>query len=318
VGLGFHPFATREDLPRVPKLRYAMMEDYLPTRGRLAIDMMLRTATVQANYDYESEEDALRKLRLSLRIQPIVTAMFANSPWVEGEATGERSHRARVWLEMDPDRSGLLPFAWHEARSFRDYVEWALDVPMFLIKRGNRVRRNTGQTFRAFLRDGLDGERATDADWQTHLNTLFPEVRLKRTLEVRGADGQGTPLTCALPALFKGLLYDREALDALEALTTNLDFDTVQAARADIAGRALRAKLGRRDVAEWANDLLDVAERGLARQARTNRQGEDERVHLRRLRELAAAAQCPADVLLDDVGAGAGFHERVLNEARVE
>jgi glutamate--cysteine ligase len=299
LGLGFHPFARREDLEWVPKLRYGVMRSYLPTRGAHGLDMMLRTSTVQANFDFTSEADALRKLQISLRLSPVVSAMFANSPFVEGRPTGERSHRVRVWLDVDPDRSGLLPFAWSDrALGFRDYVEWALDVPMFLVKRGGRIVANTGQPFRAFLRDGFEGHRATESDWTTHLNTLFPEVRLKRTLEVRGADGQPEDTVVALPALWKGIFHDTSALAAAEALASRLHFDEVEAARPSIGHRALRARLQGRDVAAWAGDLLEIAEAGLERIADLDAEGRDERIHLAALRALIDAGESPADRLL--------------------
>jgi glutamate--cysteine ligase len=185
LGVGFHPFATVDELPRVPKLRYPVMEQYLPTRGARGLDMMKRTCTVQANMDFESEADAMRKLRVSLRLQPIITAMFSNSPWHEGQHRGRLGERADVWLNMDPERTGLLPFAWTEGATYQDYVTWALQAPMFLVLREGRVVHNTGQRFAEFLADGYEGTRATLLDWETHLNTLFPEVRLKRTLEIR-------------------------------------------------------------------------------------------------------------------------------------
>ncbi|MFW5921573.1 MAG: glutamate--cysteine ligase [Polyangiales bacterium] len=318
LGLGFHPFARREELPWVPKLRYSIMREYLPTRGSMALDMMQRTCTVQANVDYSDEDDAMRKLRVSLRASPIITAMLANSPWVEGKPTGERSHRARVWLDVDPDRAGMLPFAWSSSAGYRDYVEWALDAPMFLLKRDGQVIDNTEQTFRRFMQDGKNGHHATMADWETHLNTLFPEVRLKRTIELRGVDGQATELTCAMPALWKGLLYDERALERAEALLEKLSYEEVEAVRPAVAEHALRAGLAGRAVADWAGDLLDIAHGGLARLSNLNSNGDDERLHLRRLTSLVAEGKCPADVLVEQVGDDADFRERVLHEARIE
>jgi glutamate--cysteine ligase len=299
LGLGFQPFARREDLPWVPKLRYPIMRSYLPTRGTLAVDMMLRTCTVQSNHDYASETDAMRKLRVSLRVQPLVTAMFANSPLVEGRLTGERTHRGAVWLDVDPDRSGLLPFAWSDQARFVDYVQWALDIPMFLVKRGDRVLHNTGQTFRAFWSDGFEGERATREDWLTHLNTLFPEVRLKKTLEMRGADAQRGVLLPALPALWKGLLHDDEALSALETLGARWDHDALEAARPSIARDGLKAPLAGRDVGEWAMDVLGFAEAGLRRLGCLDAEGRDETVHLAPLRALLERGRTPADVVIE-------------------
>ena len=301
LGLGFHPFARQEDLPWVPKLRYGVMREYLPTKGRYAHDMMRRTATVQANFDFESEADAMTKLRVGVRLGPIVTAMFANSPWVEGAATGERTRRSRVWTSVDPDRTGLLPFLWRDDAGYRAYVEWALDAPMFMVKRGGKVVANTGQTFRAFLGEGFAGTTARYEDWESHLNTLFPETRLKRTLEVRQADGQGTALLCALPALWKGLLYDAKALAAADAMSTGFGHDALEGLREAVAAHGLRAELAGRPLLEWARDLLELSEAGLARLGHLNGRGDDERIHLRPVRALLERGQSPADALLAQV-----------------
>jgi glutamate--cysteine ligase len=280
--------------------------------------MMLRTCTVQANLDYASEEDAIRKLRVSLRLQPIVTAMFANSPFVEGKITGERSHRARVWLDVDNDRAGLLDFAWDESpMGYRRYVEWALDVPMFLVKRDGKIVHNTGQTFRRFLAEGWQGVRATKEDWVTHVNSLFPEVRLKRTLEMRGADSLPTDLVCALPALWKGLLYEDHALASAEALASKIRLEDAKAARPEIADRALRAKLGDREVGEYASDLLRIASGGLERLSNLNKSGEDERIHLARLESMVSKGQSPADALLERFDPNAPLVPQLLTHARL-
>ncbi|MCA9577248.1 MAG: glutamate-cysteine ligase family protein [Polyangiales bacterium] len=297
LGVGFHPLATLDALPRVPKLRYPIMERYLPTVGARGLDMMKRTCTVQANLDFASEADAMRKLRVSLRAQPLVSAMFANSPWYEGRHRGRVGERPDVWLHMDPARTGLLPFAWREGASYADYVEWALDAPMFLIVRDGRVVENTGQRFREFLADGWEGTYATAADWETHLNTLFPEVRLKRTLEWRGADNQRRDLVCALPALARGLLYDDVALEQAEALVSRFTYEDAVAARVDITVHGLRATLGGREVAEWADELLSIAEGGLDRLDVRDAHGRSERVHLVPVRALVDAGACPADFL---------------------
>jgi glutamate--cysteine ligase len=317
LGLGFHPFARREDLPWVPKLRYPIMRAYLPTRGRLALDMMLRTCTVQSNHDYGSEEDAMRKLRVALRIQPIVTAMFANSPFVEGRVSGERTRRGAVWLEVDPDRSGLLPWAWNEKTSFRDYVEWALDVPMFLVKRRGAILRNTGQTFRAYLRDGFEEARATREDWLIHLNTLFPEARLKKTLEMRGADAQGRALIPALPAFWKGILGTDETLAAAEEIGARWTHDELAAERPAIAREGLRARLGGREIGEWASDLLGIAERGLSALAEKDAEGRDEAIWLAPLRRLIARGQTPADALLAAIDPAQPLGPQIVEAAKL-
>jgi glutamate--cysteine ligase len=267
--------------------------------------------------DYESEDDAVRKLRVSLALQPVVTAMFAHSPFYEGRVGQYLDERAAVWLGMDPDRSGLLPFAWEKTMSFRAYVEWALDVPMFMIKRGARVIPNTQQTFRQYMQHGAEGVRATRHDWETHLNTLFPEARLKKTIEVRGADAQRHALTCALPALWKGMLYDPRALAQLEALIAPLDAKTLQAARPEVARRALRASLAGKPVQAWAEQVVDIASAGLERQACRNARGDDERIHLKPLAELLSRGQTPADVLLAGVRAAKDFRTGVVQHARL-
>jgi glutamate--cysteine ligase len=318
IGLGFHPFARPSQLPWVPKLRYAVMREYLPTRGALALDMMQRTCTVQANLDYASEADAMQKLRIALRLSPVITAMFANSPLVEGRATGERSHRARVWLETDADRAGLLPFMWSARAGFDSYIEWALDVPMFLVKRGGRVVRNTGQTFRSFMQDGFQGTHATAADWNMHLGTLFPEVRLKKTLELRGADCQPRDLVPALPALSKGLLYDAAARDRAEALAERIDPAALEAARPLIAQQALAAPLQGRPLADWAAELLDIARAGLARLRVVDaRSGRDEGLYLDPLVELVQQGETPADRLLARLDPGRDLVPQVLEFARL-
>jgi glutamate--cysteine ligase len=300
LGTGFHPFARREDFDWVPKQRYRIMRDYLPTRGGHAVDMMLRTCTVQVNLDYANEEDAMRKMRVALALAPTTTAMFANSPWKEGTPNGGLTYRGRVWLDVDPDRTGLLPMLWKRGARFDDMVEWALDVPMFLIKRGGNPVANTGQTFRAFMADGFEGQHATIDDWRLHLNTLFPEVRLKRTIEIRGADMQTTDMACALPALWTGILYDDQALAEAEALVEGWTHDEVAASREAVWREGLQASFRGGKLAPIAERLVAIADGGLARRAIVDRaSGKDERVHLDRLRRLVAKGQCPADAVLD-------------------
>ncbi len=317
LGLGFHPFAQQRDLDWVPKARYGIMQRYLPTRGAHGLDMMRRTATVQANYDFSSERDAMRKLRVGLTFAPVVAAMTANSPFYEGARWGGRSYRAKVWLDVANERAGLLPMMWRDDASYRDYVEWALDVPMFLFKRDGAVVANTGQTFRAFLRDGFEGHRPTAADWEMHLNTLFPEVRLKRTLEVRSVDSLPSSLACSLPAIFTGLFYDDDALAEAEALARTLSFEDVSRAREQIPERALGATLAGAPLQQLALRVLEVAERGLARRARLNREGRDERVHLERLRALTERGLCPADTLLDGLDAAGDLRAEISTRARM-
>jgi glutamate--cysteine ligase len=299
LGVGFHPFAKQADLPWVPKQRYAIMRRYLPTRGEHGLDMMRRTCTVQANFDYESEEDALRKVRVALRLSPVTTAIFANSPFHEGRLWGGLSYRAKVWLSVDPDRQGLVPHVLEHGRRFQDYIEWALDAPMFLVKRGTEIVENTGQSFRSFMEHGFKGHRPTLKDWETHLNTLFPEVRLKKTIEVRGGDSLPGHLVCALPALWTGILYDPKALAEAEELTASFTAAELQALRPAIAQKALGATFRGAPLADLAQRVVDIASAGLERRARLNKNGKDERIHLAKIAALVEKGHCPADALIE-------------------
>lgn len=315
LGLGFHPTARQDQLPWVPKMRYPVMRDYLPTKGAGAHDMMRRTCTVQANLDFSSEEDALLKLKTALRIQPIVTAMFANSPYREGTVTGKRSERADVWLHMDPDRSGIPALAFTGARTYREYVEYALDVPMFIVKRGAKIVPATHLTFREFMRDGLGSERATRADWEMHLATLFPEARLKRIIEMRGVDGQTLPFALASSALFKGLFYDERSFAQTVALAERLGEEELRAARPWVAQLGLAAMLEGRRMVGWAEELLDLARAGLERIGALDAEGRDESIYLAPIAELVSQGRCPAEALLAEIPppGAEGFLEALLD-----
>nr|WP_255216041.1 glutamate-cysteine ligase family protein [Pseudenhygromyxa sp. WMMC2535] len=265
LACGFHPFATRDEIDLMPKGRYEVMRAYLPTRGDMALDMMLRTCTVQANFDYKDEAQCGRRLRLMLGVSSLITALFANSPYREGEAAGVRSLRSQVWEHVDPDRCGLLPFVFEGAFSWQRYVDWALDVPMFFVRREGRYNPYH-VPFRRFLAEGFrDGQgtvhRATQADWELHLSTLFPEVRLKPFIEIRGADSVGSRTVCALPALCKGLMYDDDARDGAWELVRDLDF----AARMDLWRRARTHGLCDPEVLAKCKALLALARAGLDR-----------------------------------------------------
>jgi glutamate--cysteine ligase len=305
LSAGFHPLARQSELPWVPKIRYGVMKEYLPTKGRAAHDMMRRTATVQANFDFSSEEDALRKLMVALRLSPLIHALTANAPFSERRVSPLRSVRGDVWLNMDPSRSGLIAPLWKKERpTYRDYVEWALDSGMFLVKRGARVIQNTGQSFRGFLQNGFRGERATLADFRLHLNTLFPEARLKNTLEVRACDAQPGELALAVPALFTGFMYDEAALAQAESLSRRFDLETLEASRPALVQKALRASIGAEPVAPLAERLLTIASEGLARRARLDAEGRDERRYLAPLIALVAEGRCPADQLVQGLAVG--------------
>jgi glutamate--cysteine ligase len=319
LGVGFHPLARQAELDWVPKQRYAIMKRYLPTRGKYGLDMMRRTSTVQANYDYENEAAAMRMLRVSLRLSPLVTAMFANSPFYEGAPFGGRSYRAQVWLSVDPDRQGLLEHVLADGSSFVDYIEWALDAPMFLVKRGEKVVENTGQSFRSYMRHGFAGEHATLKDWETHLNTLFPEVRLKRTIEVRGADSLPARLICALPALWTGIFYDDQAMDQAEELCRDFTFAELEALRPRVVESGLRAAWRGAPLADLAEKVVEIASGGLARRARLNNNGQDERIHLAKLVALVEKAWCPADALTDGIDkvSSENLKREILARARI-
>ncbi len=305
LGVGFHPLATQEALPWVPKQRYKIMREYLPTRGHRALDMMRRTATVQANLDYSDEEDAMRKLVVGLRLAPLLNAMLANSPFYEGQISGKKSLRGEVWLSMDPDRSGLVPsLCEKEQPTYADYVEWALNAGMFLIKRDGEVVANTGQSFRSFWKNGFQGHRATMSDWKLHLNTLFPEARIKGTLEFRACDSLPTDLACAVPALFAGLMYDSKALSEAHVLAERLRWTTEQ--RLELVTHGLAATLNEQPVRELAQQVMDIASGGLERRQRKNQRGQDERIHLAVLAKLVEEGKCPADELLEGLATDDG------------
>lgn len=318
LSVGFHPTAGFEELPWVPKERYAIMQQYLPSRGKRGRDMMQRTATVQANFDYSGEEDAMRKLRVMLGLSPVLQAMFANAPFKEGKVSELRSERLDVWLNMDPHRSGLIPSLWTQKRlRYRDYVEWALDAGMFFIKRGPRLVLNTGQSFRDFLRNGFEGQRATHADWFRHLATLFPDVRLKSTLEVRTCDALPEDLTLAVPALLTGILYDDTALSAAEELARGITLSAALGSRNEAPRLGLGAQIGTKPIRGVAESIVEIARAGLARRARLNESGEDESVYLRPLQRLVEAGRCPADELRQGKKPGDRLDGRALSRVQV-
>jgi glutamate--cysteine ligase len=299
LGLGIHPFHATEELPRMPKARYDIMRAYLPTRGELALDMMHRTATVQVNLDFHDEADMARKMRVGLALTPVVSAIFANSSLAGGKPSGWISRRLYIWRHTDPDRTGSLPFAQVDGFGYRDYVEWALDVPVFFILRGERLLPLGRKTFRRFMAEGHEGERATLADFDLHLTTLFPDVRLKRFIELRGADAVPPGLTCSLPALWKGLFYDPDALAAAAELVRGWAPAEVEAGFLDVARRGLSAELVGRPVLELAREVTDLASEGLARIGARNVDGQDERRFLEPVREQLALGKSPGQVVLE-------------------
>jgi glutamate--cysteine ligase len=300
LGLGYQPKWRYEDTPVMPKGRYGIMRAYMPKKGSLGLDMMFRTCTVQVNLDYASESDMVRKLRTSLKLQPVATALFANSPFREGAPNGYLSFRAHVWTDTDPDRTGFLPFAFEGGMGFERYVDYALDVPMYFVYRDGYIDAS-GQSFRDFL-DGrlpaLPGEKPTVKDWENHLTTLFPEVRLKRFIELRGADGGPWRRLCALPALWVGLLYESGALDAATALCRDWSHADVVALHADVTRRGLNAEIRGRTVRDVALEVVAIATEGLRRRGVHNTSGDDESHFVDTLRTIADSGVTPAEELL--------------------
>jgi glutamate--cysteine ligase len=305
IAAGVRPFGTRDDVDWLPKRRYAVMREYFQRYAResqLAHDMMKMTATVQANLDYADEADAVDKMRTAYGLTSVVTALYSASPIVAGRPSGMKSFRAAVWLKTDEDRCGLLPFVFEPGFSFRDYVEWALDVPMFFVVRDGVYRPAGGITFRRFCAEGFEGTAATMRDWEVHLSTVFPEVRLKRTIELRGADAGPMPMALGLGALWRGLLDDPEARAAAWALVDGHSFADREALRREVPRVALRARLGRRSLQELAVELIAIAGVGLARLPG----GEVDRELLAPLAAYAAAGRSPADDMLADYEATGG------------
>ncbi|MFP4004713.1 MAG: glutamate--cysteine ligase [Alphaproteobacteria bacterium] len=318
IGLGMSPKWTLEETPVMPKGRYGIMKRYMPTRGRLGRDMMFRTCTIQTNLDFSDEADMVRKLRTSLALQPIATALFANSPFTDGKPNGFLSWRAHVWTDTDPDRTGLLPFVFEDGFGFERWVDYALDVPMYFIYRNGAYLDVSGQSFRDFLEGrlpALPGEKPTLSDWADHLTTLFPEARIKRFMEMRGADGGPWSRICALPAFWAGLLYDSQALGAAWQIARDWTAEERETLRRDVARLGLKADIRGRSVRDIASECLTLAQQGLKRRARAGVSAPDETVFLDSLFEIAAAGRTPAEDLLEAYhGRWQGDIDRIFRE----
>ncbi len=299
LALGADPIHEVVDIPRMPKARYDIMRHYLPSRGALSLDMMHSTATVQANFDYASEADMASKLRMAMGCSPLASALFANSPIHAGQESGFVTRRVEIWRHMDPDRCGLLPFIFERDFSYRDYAEWALDVPMFFLVRDHEYIQASSITFRRFLEEGFQGHRATLGDWDVHLTTLFPEVRLKRVIEVRGSDAVPRDMICALPALWKGVLYDAQAGEAAWKLVEGLTPDQRQELLVDVARRGLAAEIASRRVLELAREFTDIASEGLRRIRAPGESEPDECSFLDPIREHLERGMSPGEVILE-------------------
>src|SRR5215831_10986385 len=284
MSLGMTPDWTRADMPMMPKGRYRIMTAYMPKVGSLGLDMMYRTCTVQTNLDFSSEADMVKKLRVSLALQPVATALFANSPFTEGKPNGFLSFRSEIWRDTDNQRAGTLPWAFENGMGFERWVDYALDVPMYFVKRGDEYIDVAGQSFRDLLAGKLasmQGERASISDWANHLTTIFPEVRLKRYLEMRGADSGPWRRLSALPALWVGLLYDDDSLEAAWDLVKNWTGEERQKLRDEVPRLGFAARVAGHDVLHLAKTTIALAQKGLARRRRLDAGGEDERRYLR-------------------------------------
>lgn len=303
LGIGAQPKWTFDEIPWMPKGRYVVMRRYLPTKGKLSLDMMARTATVQANLDFSDEADMVLKFRTAMAIQPLVTALFANSPFIDGRPSGFQSYRGEIWRFTDPDRCGRLPFVFESGFGFERYVDYALDVPMFFLYRQGRYEDVNGATFRTFMAGRLPshpGEKPTMDDWETHLTTLFPDVRMKGFLELRGADSGNSATLCALPALWKGLLYDRQALEATWDLVKGWRDEDHARIHEEAPRLGLKTATPQGEtLKELALRVLENARAGLHRHGVTNDSGCDESIYLDPLFLTLEKGRTPADRLLD-------------------
>lgn len=315
LALGIQPVSRVEDIEWVPKQRYGIMGPYMLRVGSLGQRMMKQTATVQSNLDYADERDAMRKLRVGMGLAPIINALFANSPIVDGAASGYLSFRGHVWSDTDRARCGLLPFAFRDDASFADYVEWALDVPLYFLLRDGCYRTDvTGMPFRRFLEHGADGERATMDDWQLHLTTLFPEVRVKSFIEFRSADSQPPERMLALSALLKGLLYEEDCVGAAVDLVKRWRFEEVADLYRDVVRVGLAARFRGIGLLEYAREMHAIASEGLRRQRALDAEGRDERRYLEPLIEQLSTGRSPAHAVLDRWTDGGARDLRTLVE----
>lgn len=298
LGMGFHPKWPRERMPWMPKERYQIMRDYMPRVGDMGLDMMVRTCTVQVNLDFQSEADMISKFRVGLALQPLATALFANSPFTEGRPNGYLSYRSHAWTRTDPDRAGMLPFVFEPGMGFERWLDYVLDVPMYFVRRDGHYLDAAGRSFRDFLAGRLDvlpGQLPTLEDFQDHMTTVFTEVRLKTFLEMRGADGGPWRRLCALPAFWVGLLYDDQALSAAEDLVRDLCIPELERLRREVPQLGLRTRIGKRSMAEFGMEVLELSRQGLARRKRLNASGDDESGFLTPLFEICETGQTPAD-----------------------
>ncbi|MDY6859698.1 MAG: glutamate--cysteine ligase [Pseudomonadota bacterium] len=320
IGLGAAPIWTHEQMPVMPKGRYKLMTEYMDKVGTMGKTMMYRTCTVQVNLDFGSEADMVQKFRVALALQPVATALFANSPFLEGKPNGHKSWRSRVWRDLDADRTGMLPFVFEDGFGFERYVDYALDVPMYFVYRDGKYINALGQSFRDFMKGrlpALPGETPTLSDWADHLTTIFPEARIKKFMEMRGADGGPWRRLCALPAFWVGLMYDQGALDAAWDLVKGWDAETREALRLAASKDALQAQVGDINMLDLSRRVLAISREGLKARAKPGAGGmiPDERHFLHALEDSVEDGRVPADELLEHYhGDWAGDLSRIYAE----
>ena len=302
ISLGFRADTKLKDVPVMPKGRYKIMREYMQKVGTLGREMMFRTCTVQTNLDFSSEADMVKKFRVSLALQPIGTALFANSPFKEGKLNGYKSYRSRVWLDTDADRTGMLPFVFDEGFGFEQYIDYALDVPMYFAYRGGDYLDASGKSFRKFLDGKLDvvpGEKPSLSDFDDHLSTIFPEVRLKTFLEMRGCDTGPWGELCAMPAFWVGLLYDQNALDAAWDMVKDWTAEEREQMRRDVPKMGLQTSFRNTTLQDLAAQTLEISRSGLNARAQLNAHGENETIFLQELDEFVKTGKSNADLLIE-------------------
>ena len=320
IGLGAAPEWHHDEMPIMPKGRYRLMTDYMGRVGTHGTQMMYRTCTVQVNLDFGSEADMVQKFRVALALQPVATALFANSPFFEGQVNGHQSWRSRIWRDLDADRTGMLPFVFEDGMGFERYVQYALDVPMYFVYRKGTYVNALGMSFRDFLKGelpALPGETPTLSDWADHLTTIFPEARIKKFIEMRGADGGPWRRLCALPALWVGLMYDQGALDAAWDLCKGWSAEEREALRRDVSVDGLRARIGGKSMRSVAAGVLAISQAGLAARAREGADGliPNETHFLNALHEVVERGESPSQELLEKYhGEWGGDLSRIYQE----
>lgn len=320
IGLGAAPIWRHEDMPLMPKGRYKLMDGYMQKVGTMGTTMMRRTCTVQVNLDFASEADMVQKMRVAIALQPVATALFANSPFLDGQPNGHKSWRSRVWRDLDADRTGMVPFVFEDGFGFERWVQYALDVPMYFVYRDGKYINALGMSFRDFIKGelpALPGEKPTLSDWADHLTTLFPEARVKKFIEMRGADGGPWRRLCALPAFWVGLMYDQTALDAAWDLVKNWDAETRERLRVEASKHALQAEVGNIRMRDLARDVVAIADAGLKARACPGAGGmvPDETHFLNALKDSLETGHVSADELLEQYnGAWNGDLSRIYKE----